>query len=122
MSLQRTTVFARCPVGREKGCASDPKGGGSALTAEVLLAAYDLRMEKFFDAPNDALQKLERGELDALIFVGGAPVPAFEKLDTSFHFVRLPANPIWSKSTRRKKSTRVFTLGQAKSKPLPFRP
>jgi uncharacterized protein len=86
-----------------KKVAVGPDRSGSALTAEVLLTAYDLRVEKFFDAPNDALQKLERGELDALIFVGGAPVPAFEKLDPSFRFVRLPSNPILEQLYQRKK-------------------
>jgi TRAP transporter TAXI family solute receptor len=86
-----------------KKVAVGPERSGSALTAEVLLAAYDLRVEKFFDAPNDALQKLERGELDALIFVGGAPVPAFEKLDPSFRFVRLPSNPLLEQLYQRKK-------------------
>jgi len=86
-----------------KKVAVGPERSGSALTAEVLLTAYDLRVEKFFDAPNDALQKLERGELDALIFVGGAPVPAFEKLDPSFRFVRLPSNPILEQLYQRKK-------------------
>jgi uncharacterized protein len=86
-----------------KKVAVGPDRSGSALTAEVLLTAYDLRVEKFFDAPNDALQKLERGELDALIFVGGAPVPAFEKLDPSFRFVRLPSKPILEQLYQRKK-------------------
>jgi TRAP transporter TAXI family solute receptor len=86
-----------------KKVAVGPERSGSALTADVLLAAYDLRVEKFFDAPNDALQKLERGELDALIFVGGAPVPAFEKLDPSFRFVRLPSNPLLEQLYQRKK-------------------
>jgi TRAP transporter TAXI family solute receptor len=86
-----------------KKVAVGPDRSGSALTTEVLLTAYDLRVEKFFDAPNDALQKLERGELDALIFVGGAPVPAFEKLDPSFRFVRLPSNPILEQLYQRKK-------------------
>jgi len=86
-----------------KKVAVGPDRSGSALTAEVLLTAYDLRVEKFFDAPNDALQKLEHGELDALIFVGGAPVPAFEKLDPSFRFVRLPSNPILEQLYQRKK-------------------
>ena len=86
-----------------KKIAVGPERSGSALTADVLLAAYDLRVEKYFDAPNDALRKLERGELDALIFVGGAPVPAFEKLDASFRFVRLPSNPILEQLYQRKK-------------------
>jgi uncharacterized protein len=86
-----------------KKVALGPEGGGSALTAEVLLAANGVSIQKFFDAPNEALQKLERGELDALIFVGGAPVPAFEQLDKSFHFVQLPANPILEQIYQRKK-------------------
>ena len=76
-----------------KKVAVGPKNGGSALTAEVLFTLYGVRAEKFFDAPVEALQKLQTGTLDALIFVGGAPVPAFEKLDRSFHFVKLPSNP-----------------------------
>jgi uncharacterized protein len=71
-----------------------PERSGSALTAEVLLAVHDLRVEKFFDAPKEALLKLEREEIDAMIFVGGAPVPAFRNLDKGFHFVRLPARGI----------------------------
>jgi uncharacterized protein len=86
-----------------KRVAVGPEGSGSALTAEVLLAAYDLRVEKFFDTPNDAIQKLDQGVLDALIFVGGAPVPAFEKLDPSFRFVQLPSNPILEQLYQRKK-------------------
>ena len=86
-----------------KKVALGPEGGGSALTAEVLLAANGLSIQKFFDAPNEALQKLERGELDTLIFVGGAPVPAFEQLDKSFHFVQLPANPILEQIYQKKK-------------------
>ncbi len=86
-----------------KKVAVGPEGGGSALTAEVLLAANGLSIQKLFDAPNEALQKLERGELDALIFVGGAPVPAFEQLDKSFHFVQLPANPILEQIYQKKK-------------------
>ena len=86
-----------------KKVAVGPERGGSALTAEVLLAANGFSIQEFFDAPNEALQKLERGELDALIFVGGAPVPAFEKLDKSFHFVQLPANPILEQIYQKKK-------------------
>ena len=86
-----------------KKVALGPEGGGSALTAEVLLAANGLSIQKFFDAPNEALQKLERGDLDALIFIGGAPVPAFEQLDKSFHFVQLPANPILEQIYQKKK-------------------
>jgi TRAP transporter TAXI family solute receptor len=69
-----------------------PERSGSALTAEVLLAGFGLNVERVFDAPEEAVKKLAGGDIDALIFVGGAPVPAFTNLDKSFHFVALPQN------------------------------
>ena len=80
-----------------------PENSGSALTAEVLLTLYGVRAEKSFDAPAEAIKKLQTGELDAMIFVGGAPVPAFETLDRSFHFVKLPANAILDQIYQRKR-------------------
>ena len=73
-----------------KKVAVGPEKSGSALTAEVLLAGFDLTVERVFDAPEQAIKKLQAGEIDALIFIGGAPVPAFANLDRSFHFVALP--------------------------------
>lgn len=73
-----------------KKVAVGPEKSGSALTAEVLLAGFGLNVERVFDAPEDAVKKLTKGDIDALIFVGGAPVPAFQNLDKSFHFVALP--------------------------------
>ena len=67
-----------------------PEKSGSALTSEVLLAGFGVKIQRVFDAPEGAVKKLNQGEIDALIFVGGAPVPAFQKLDKSFHFVALP--------------------------------
>jgi len=69
-----------------------PEKSGSALTAEVLLAGFELNVERVFDAPDAALKKLGTADLDALIFVGGAPVPAFRNLDRSFRFVAFPAD------------------------------
>jgi TRAP-type uncharacterized transport system substrate-binding protein len=73
-----------------KKVAVGPEKSGSALTAEVLFAGFGLNVERVFDAPEDAVKKLAKGDIDALIFVGGAPVPAFQNLDKSFHFVALP--------------------------------
>ena len=87
----------------DKKVAVGPQRSGSALSAEVLLAGYDLRVQAVFDAPNDALGKLKSGELDAMIFVGGAPVPAFENLDDSFHLVRMPANNVLEQIYRKQK-------------------
>jgi uncharacterized protein len=69
------------------------EGGGSAVTAAVLLSVYDIKAIVSFDAFEDAIKKMEQGNLDAVVFVGGAPVPFIGKLGSKFHFVRLPANP-----------------------------
>lgn len=70
------------------------QGGGSALTAAVLFTVYDINSAVSFDGFDDALKKMEQGNLDAVIFVGGGPVPFITKLDDRFHFVRLPASPV----------------------------
>jgi hypothetical protein len=69
------------------------EGGGTAVTAAVLLAAYDIKALVSFDTFEDAIKKMAQGDLDAVMFVGGAPVPFITKLDSKSHFVRLPANP-----------------------------
>jgi len=69
------------------------EGGGTAITAAVLLTVYDLNATVSFDSFDDAMQKMAQGNLDAVMFVGGAPVPFISKLDSKAHFVRLPANP-----------------------------
>jgi TRAP transporter TAXI family solute receptor len=69
------------------------KGGGTAVTAAVLLSVYDIKAVVSFDSFEEAVKKLQQGDLDAVMFVGGAPVPFIQKLDNKFHFVRLPANP-----------------------------
>ena len=69
------------------------EGGGTAITAAVLLAVYDIKATASFDTFDDAIKKMEQGNLDAVMFVGGAPVPFIGKLDSKIHFVRLPANP-----------------------------
>ena len=75
-----------------KRVAVGPEKSGSALTAKVLLTGFGLKVESVFCTPDEAVKKLQAGEIDALIFVGGAPVPAFAHLDRSFHFVALPMN------------------------------
>jgi uncharacterized protein len=73
-----------------KKVAVGPEKSGSALTAEVLFAGFGLQVERVFDTPEDAIKKLDQGAIDALVFVGGAPIPAFQKLDKNFRFVNLP--------------------------------
>lgn len=69
------------------------EGGGTALTAAVLLSVYDIKAAVSFDPFDDAVKKMDQGALDAVMFVGGAPVPFIAKLDARFHLVRLPGNP-----------------------------
>ena len=85
-----------------KRVSAGAQGSGTALTAELLFYLYDIKATKSYEAPEDALKKLQQGELDALVFVGGAPVPFIEKLDSKIHFVRLPANPILEQIYSRK--------------------
>jgi uncharacterized protein len=69
------------------------EGGGTAITAAVLLSVYDLKAMTSVDSFDDAMKKMEQGNLDAVMFVGGAPVPFIGKLNSKVHFVRLPTNP-----------------------------
>jgi uncharacterized protein len=79
-----------------------PKNGGSALTGEVLLETYGMQVEKSFLDPRDALEGLKKNQLDAMLFVGGAPVPLFKNLGSSFRFVDLPRDEFLEKIYSRK--------------------
>jgi TRAP transporter TAXI family solute receptor len=69
------------------------EGGGSALSSAVLFSVYDINATISFDSFEDGVKKVIDGALDAVIFVGGAPVPFIDKLAGKMHLVRLPANP-----------------------------
>jgi TRAP transporter TAXI family solute receptor len=69
------------------------EGGGSAVSAAVLFTVYDINATVSFDAFEDAIKRMDQGNLDAVVFVGGAPVPFIGKLGGKLHLVRLPANP-----------------------------
>ena len=71
-----------------------PPGGGTAVTAAVLFNIYDIKATVSEEPFEEAVKKMEQGNLDAVFFVGGAPVPFIGKLDNRFQFVRLPNNAI----------------------------
>jgi uncharacterized protein len=71
-----------------------PPGGGTAVTAAVLFNVYDIKATVSEEPFEEAIKKMEQGNLDAVIFVGGAPVPFIGKLGGKFSFVRLPSNPV----------------------------
>jgi uncharacterized protein len=85
-----------------------PKNGGSALTGEVLLETYGMQVEKSFIDPREALEGLRKTQLDAMIFVGGAPVPLFRNLGSGFRFVDLPRNEYLEKIYSRKTLDRTL--------------
>jgi hypothetical protein len=71
-----------------------PPGGGTAVSAAVLFNVYDIKSNVSEEPFEEAVRKMEQGSLDAVMFVGGAPVPFIGKLSGKFSFVRLPSNPV----------------------------
>jgi TRAP transporter TAXI family solute receptor len=69
------------------------EGSGSAVSGAVLFSVYDIDATVSFDNFEDALRRMDAGDLDAVIFVGGAPVPFIAKTSGKLHLVRLPSNP-----------------------------
>lgn len=69
------------------------KGSGTALDAEVIMAAHGLKMGTY-DAMNFALgesaDRLRLGKLDAFFIIAGAPVPAMVDLAEQANITLLP--------------------------------
>ena len=85
-----------------------PKDGGSALTGEVLLDTYGIKLDKLYIDPKDALEQLKQKQLDAMVFVGGAPVPLFKNLGSGFRFVDLPRDQSLDQTYSRKTLDRTL--------------
>ena len=85
-----------------------PKDGGSALTGEVLLDTYGIKLDKSYLDPKDALERLKQKQLDAMVFVGGAPVPLFKNLGSGFRFVDLPRDQSLEQTYTRKTLDRTL--------------
>lgn len=98
------------------------EGGGSALSAAVLFSVYDINATISFDSFEEAVRKVDEGALDAVIFVGGAPVPFIDKLAGKLHLVRLPANPALEQiylRTRLTKAQYNWTLADTETYAVP---
>jgi TRAP-type uncharacterized transport system substrate-binding protein len=61
-----------------------------------------MKVEKSNLDPRDALEALRKNQLDAMVFVGGAPVPLFKNLGSGFRFVDLPRDELLEKIYSRK--------------------
>ena len=57
-----------------------PAGSGSALTAEAVFEASKVQVQPQYLDQATAVEKLRKGELDAMVFVSGKPSSAFEHI------------------------------------------
>jgi TRAP transporter TAXI family solute receptor len=73
----------------------DVAGSGSAMTAEIVLQALNIRAQLAHAKQVDAVQALKRGEIAAIIHVGGAPIPLLSDIsvETGLHFLPLSLSP-----------------------------
>lgn len=77
---------------RGKRVSLSPEGSGTIVTARAILSAYGVPEKSIhasFDAPEDAVDLLRQGKLDALFLVGGTPIGLIHDLlaDGAAHLV-----------------------------------
>lgn len=77
---------------RGKRVSLSPEGSGTIVTARAILSAYGVPEKSIhpnFDSPEDAVDLLRDGKLDALFLVGGTPIGLIEDLlaDGTAHLV-----------------------------------
>jgi uncharacterized protein len=71
----------------------DVQGGGTAVTAARLFQLLGIAVSTTYDDPEEALEKLRRGEVAAVALVSGKPAPAFSDLigENGLHFLSIPS-------------------------------
>ncbi len=57
-----------------------PKDSGMAITAEAVFEANNISVDPLYLDHEDAIEKLKSGEIDALVYVGGKPSRAFDRI------------------------------------------
>jgi TRAP transporter TAXI family solute receptor len=57
-----------------------PKDSGIAITAEAVFEANNIAVDPLYLDHEEAIDKLKRGEIDALVYLGGKPSRAFDKI------------------------------------------
>ena len=72
----------------------DLRGSGTSITAARLFEMLKIPVAVTNDIQEVALDKLRRGEIAGLAFVGGKPSPVFASLkrDEGIHFLAIPVN------------------------------
>jgi TRAP transporter TAXI family solute receptor len=77
-----------------KPIATGPVGGGTEITAATLLDLSHVTPHIIHESTAAALDHLRRGEIAALMVVGGRPEPMLQAIEagSNFHFVPIPLN------------------------------
>ncbi len=72
----------------------DVRGSGTSATAQRLFALLAIAVLPTNDRQEQALAKLRRGDIAAMVFVAQKPAPLFQdiKREEGLHFVSLPSN------------------------------
>jgi uncharacterized protein len=72
----------------------DVTGSGSAMTAEILLDSLGIKAKVEHEKQVNGVQELKRGEIAAIIHVGGAPIPLLADVssDNNVHFLPVTLN------------------------------
>ena len=55
-----------------------PRDSGVAITAEAVFEANNIAIEPLYLDHEEAIERLKKGELDALVYIGGRPSRAFD--------------------------------------------
>jgi uncharacterized protein len=73
-----------------------PKDSGMAITAEAVFEANAIPVDPLYLDHEEAIEKLKRGELDALVYVGGKPSRAFDRIThkDKAHFLDVEYLPV----------------------------
>jgi TRAP transporter TAXI family solute receptor len=73
----------------------DVNGSGSAMTAEIVLGALGIKAKIENQPQVNGLQELKRGNIAAVIHVGGAPIPLFADVsaESGIHLLPVPLTP-----------------------------
>lgn len=71
-----------------------PIGSGTELTASALLDLTHVTPNIMHDTQSGALDRLRRGEISAMVVVGGKPVPLLQGIEagSGLHFLSIPLN------------------------------
>jgi uncharacterized protein len=93
-------ILARKEIGKIEDLADRPvnvdvRGSGTAMTASVLFESLGIPVKAVNDDQDTAVEKLKRGEIDALVYVTGQPARLFSGIapDTGLHFLAVPMTP-----------------------------